>query len=51
MGPRLFFWYALWSITSALRGITLALDCRVRAHLADARMREAFARRRRGGAW
>lgn len=51
MGLRVFFWSSLWGVTSALRSFTLWLDCRVRAYLQDARMREAWERRRRGEAW
>lgn len=41
MGWRVFVWSALWGMTSALRSLTLTLDCRVRAYLTDAQMREA----------
>lgn len=51
MGPRVYFWSLLKGVTSALRAATLWLDGRVRAHLVDARVRESWARRRRGEAW
>lgn len=51
MGARVFFWSCIWGVTSALRSATLWLDCRVRAYLVDAQVRDAWARRRRGEAW